>query len=290
MALVARLVTTTALAGGMLAGSLALGAGLASAAPAPTGLIPASCGQTVSALPGDTVRITPRVGVPEDYVVGGSPGTTTKIPSSMSRPMCQDVTVRMLAPAMVAAPAMVPMAAAPAAAPGAVAPAAVAPGAAATPIVPAAPVAPAAPAALAAAPRAAAPAPAAKAPKVRTATPSSEGALAPLPAGLPAGSAAGLLGAPLPPAAPAPPAADPASHVVAASDRSALGPEDSSGGLGVPVLIALVAGTGVAAFGVRMLLVRRGAGAGAAAAHAAGPDPDTDDDEPTQLVGAHRSA
>jgi hypothetical protein len=60
--------------------------------------------------------------------------------------------------------------------------------------------------------------------------------------------------------------------------------------MGVPVLVALIAGTGVAAMGVRMFLVRR---AGSTAAHAAGdpglePGPDADldpldDERPTAV-------
>ncbi len=282
MVLVARLVTTAAAAGGLLLGSVALGGGLASAAPAPTALVPASCGQTVSAMPGDTVRVTPRVGVPEDYVVGGSPGTTARIPSTMTRPMC-DVSVRMLAPPMVYAPAPVaaaPMAAAPVAAAPAAAPGApVAPGAAVAPGSRLAPVAPAAPAP--AAPRAAAPTPAAGAAHSSgTATSSSAGSLgqasAPFSPSAPL-SPASLLAPPAPaaPAVLAPPA-DPAANVVSASNNSALPPADSSGGMGVPVLIALIAGTGVAALGVRMFLMRRGS----TPAHAAGEGFEPEDFEP----------
>jgi hypothetical protein len=280
MVLVARLVTTAAAAGGLLLGSVALGGGIASAAPAPTGLVPASCGQTVSAYPGDTVRVSPKVGMPQDYNVGGSPGTTAHIPSSISRPGC-DVNVRMLAPPVYYAPApapvaAAPMAAAPAAAPGAVAPGAYAPGAvapgavapaAAPSLAPVAPAAPAAPAAVA--PRAAAPA--AKTHSSKTAASSDAGSI---PAGsIGAGSApfspAQLLAPP--PAAPAVPAApaDPAANVVSASNNSALPPAADSGGMGVPILIALIAAAGVAALGVRMFLMRRANAA--APAHAAGP-------------------
>ncbi|HEY2191001.1 MAG TPA: hypothetical protein VGH76_01690 [Actinomycetospora sp.] len=286
MVLVARLVTTAAAAGGLLLGSVALGGGIASAAPAPTALVPASCGQTVSAMPGDTVRVTPRVGVPQDYTVGGAPGTTAHIPSSMARPGC-DVNVQMLAPPVYYAPApapvaAAPMAAAPAAAPGAVAPAAVGPCAApaAPPLAAAGPAAaPAAPA-----PRAAAAAPAPKASTAhssRTAASSDAGAL-----GAAAPFSPSQLLAP-PPAAPAPAApsapADPAANVVSASNNSALPPADSSGGMGVPVLIALIAGTGVAAMGVRMFLMRRGNGS--TPAHAAGAEIDPSAEPVTAYVG-----
>ena len=85
MVSVARLVSTAAVAGGLLAGPVALGAGVASAAPAPSKVVPASCGQTVSAMPGDTVRVKPKIGTDRglrdgrvagddaDPVVGGAP-------------------------------------------------------------------------------------------------------------------------------------------------------------------------------------------------------------------------
>ncbi len=299
MVSVARLVTTAAVAGGLLVGPVALGAGVASAAPAPAKVVPASCGQTVSAMPGDTVRIKPKIGTTEDYVVGGAPGKV-RIPSSAARPMCEvDVNVK-AAPAPAAAPmAAYPYGAypmAPAAAPGApVAPAA-AP--AAAPIPAAAPAAAPIPAAAprAAAPAAAAPLPATGRSTSRSATgsaaaasvPADALAAAPAPdaglAGLP--GVAGLpLGAPAAPAAPAPaPAAD--GQVVPTGNSSALPPADSHG-LGVPVLIALLAGAGVAAFGVRMLMLRRGSTAAHAATRHEDPfasDFDVDPAEETALV------
>jgi hypothetical protein len=256
MVSVARLVTTAAVAGGLLAGSVALGEGVASAAPAPSQVVPASCGQTVTAMSGDTVRVKPKFGVPQDYTMSGSPGTSTRIPSTMERPDCE-VDVQMAGPVAAPVPvAAAPMYAAPAAAPGvaAIPPAApaAAPGVAAVP---------------APALRAAAPAPVAPVPSLgrstsrtagsRAATSSSADALTapPLPAGALPGAPSVPLGAAMPPA---PLPAAPNAQVVPAGNTSALAPANDSHGLGVPVLIALLAGTGVAAFGVRMLMLRRG--------------------------------
>jgi hypothetical protein len=250
MVSVARLVTTAAVAGGLLAGSVALGAGVASAAPAPSRVVPASCGQTVSALQGDTVRVKPKFGATQDYVVGGT--GTTRIPSTLERPDCE-VDVQVRAPATAPAPmAAYPMAAYPVApAPMAAAPVAAAP-------VPAAPV----PVARAAAPAPAAPVPASG----RTATsPATRGSGAPassvadglaLPAALPPVPSLPL-GAPMAPAPPAAAPAAPDAQVLATRNTAALTPADDSHGLGVPILVALIAGTGVAAFGVRMLVMRR---------------------------------
>jgi hypothetical protein len=281
MVSVARLVTTAAVAGGLLAGSVALGAGVASAAPAPSRVVPASCGQTVSALPGDTVRVKPRFGATQDYVVGGT--GTTRIPSTLERPDCE-VDVQVRAPATAPAPmAAYPMAvypAAPAAAPAAVAPAA-AP-------VPAAPV----PAA-----RAAAPAPVAPVPASGRAATSRASRAAGAPAssvtdGLAPGAALPAipslpLGAPMAPAAPAAAPAAPDAQVLATRNTAALTPADDSHGLGVPVLIALIAGTGVAAFGVRMVMLRRGSKAAHATARhddPFAPVPSVDPAEETAVV------
>ncbi len=67
------------------------------------------------------------------------------------------------------------------------------------------------------------------------------------------------LGAAMAPAAPmAPaPAAAPDAQVLPTRNTAAVTPADDSHGLGVPILIALIAGTGVAAFVVRMLVMRR---------------------------------
>jgi hypothetical protein len=56
--------------------------------------------------------------------------------------------------------------------------------------------------------------------------------------------------------APAPPAA-PDAQVLPTRNTADLSPADDSHGLGVPILIALIAGTGVAAFVVRMVMLRR---------------------------------
>ena len=57
---------TAATAVGVLAGSLFVGAGVAGATPVPQppggGTVAASCGQTVSAYPGDRVLVTPLLG------------------------------------------------------------------------------------------------------------------------------------------------------------------------------------------------------------------------------------
>lgn len=257
MVSVARLVTTAAVAGGLLAGSVALGEGVASAAPAPSRVVPAACGQTVTAMSGDTVRVKPKVGVPQDYTMSGSPGTATRIPSTMERPGCE-VDVQMAAPATAAAPMAV--APAPAVAPGVAAAPAAAPGVAAAP----------APAAIAAAPAPAAPVPSLsrsasrKAQGSRAATSPAAGDLlaAPAPAAVLPGAPSAPLAAPMAP--PAPPAS-PDAQVVPTGNTAALAPANDSHGLGVPILVALIAGTGVAAFGVRMLMLRRAS----APAHAA---------------------
>jgi hypothetical protein len=281
-----RLVTTTAAAGGLLAASIALGGGLALAAPAPTRTIPAACGSTVTAMPGDVVHVTPKVGVPQDYTMSGSPGTETRIPSTMERPSCE-VDVRMggaVAPAPVYAPyAAAPMAPAPQAiAPGAVAPGAVAPGAVAPGALAPAAVAPAAPLAAPAVPGGTAgQASRARAGEALTSAPSASslGALPSAPALAPPAPAL----APVAPAAPA----DPSANVLPASDAAKLAAQNSnSGGLGVPVLVALIAGAGVAAIGVRMLMNRRSTAAHALPRHAdavepeapiAAPEPDFDE-------------
>lgn len=56
----------TIVVGGLLIGATATGAGSAAAAPAPTDPppVPARCGQTVEAAPGQTVRVTPTLGLP----------------------------------------------------------------------------------------------------------------------------------------------------------------------------------------------------------------------------------
>jgi hypothetical protein len=263
MVSVARLVTTAAVAGGLLAGSVALGAGVASAAPAPSRVVPASCGQTVSALPGDTVRVKPKFGATQDYVVGGT--GTTRIPSTLERPDCE-VDVQVRAPAAAPAPmAAYPMAAYPVA-PAPMAAAPVAPAPAAAPVA-AAPV----PAARAAAPAPAAPVPAAGRSTASRASRGTGTAASSVTDGLAPGAALPAipslpLGAPMAPAPPAAAPAAPDAQVLATRNTAALTPADDSHGLGVPVLIALIAGTGVAAFGVRMVMLRRGSTAAHAAA------------------------
>ncbi|MCD2194717.1 hypothetical protein LQ327_15190 [Actinomycetospora endophytica] len=248
--------------GGALSGALLAGGGIADAASAPAQaqgaeVVPASCGQTVTARQGDLVEVHPEVGRAQRYVVSGQPGTVQHIQPGIGQPFC-DVAIQVAQPVMMVAPApayTVPVA--PAAAPGA----AVAPG---TAPAPGAPLAAAAPAA----PHAAAPgiAPTAKASKRSAATraPSAAVSDVPLTAAAP-GAAPGALPLTAPgaftgaaPAATAPPA-DPAAQVLPASEASKLTPPANRDGLGVPVILALIAGAGVAAGGVRVAMTRRAA-------------------------------
>jgi hypothetical protein len=246
--------TSVAALGGALGGALLAGGGVADAA-APTQaagamVVPASCGQTVTARQGDLVEVRPEVGRAQRYVVSGAPGTTQHIQPGIGQPFC-DVAIQVAQPVMMVAPApayTVPVA--PAAAPGAVAPGAVAPGA---PL-----------AAAPAAPRAAAPA---IAPTARAATPKraphSAVSDVPLTAAAP-GAVPGAALAPgaafaAAPAASAPASNDPAARVLPASEASKITPPASRDGLGVPVILALIAGAGVAAGGVRVAMTRKAA-------------------------------
>ena len=76
MALRAPRVLTALVAGGLVTGSVLLGAGTALAAPGGD-VVPASCGQTVRAESGDTVRVTPAIGSPivRQVVAGMDPIT-----------------------------------------------------------------------------------------------------------------------------------------------------------------------------------------------------------------------
>jgi len=107
------------------------------------------------------------------------------------------------------------------------------------------------------------------------------GATAPLsaPAGLPAYDPGQLLGSAFPglkAGAPAYLGYDPASAVTTASQVQALPVDGMSGGMGVPVMIAVLALAGVAAFVVRSMVLRRAAGSAAAAPVEVG-TPDDDD-------------
>lgn len=283
-----RLVSAVA-AGGVLTGALLVGGGVASAASGET--IDASCGDTVTASPGDTVRVKPLLGaailVPITDAAPLQPITRT-----LAGVLCQ-VQVKVLLPVTSqvakAAPPLKPVTDAVSGAGGAVldpkpAPASASRQAAATPApqavtpVPAAPPA-MSPAAIAAAAPAFAPA--------FTALPSSfVGAAAPVasPGGLRTYDAGALFGSAFPglrAGAPAYLGYDPASAVTTASQVQALPVDGLSGGLGVPVMLAVLAMAGVAAFVVRAMVLRRAAAAvaraeGAASSGPAGEEETTD--------------
>ncbi|NMO93481.1 hypothetical protein [Actinomycetospora sp. TBRC 11914] len=282
-----RLVSVAA-AGGVLTGSLLLGGGMALAAPtAPTPtaggqVVPAACGTTVAARPGDTVQVTPLLGLPFNVPIGSSAGPLQSISQSVAGSLCQ-VQVQLVQPVTTAvaaaAPALQPVtgaveqgsrtalggsapqsaaapAQAPAAAPAAVAPAAPAP-MATTPLAPSA---------------LATPSPA-FAPSFNSLPSSFLGSASPsagsgLTTGAPSYDAGQLLGSAFPglkAGAPAYLGYDPASAVTTASQVQALPVDGMSKGMGVPVMLAVLALAGVAAFVVRALVLRRTAAASAAA-------------------------
>jgi hypothetical protein len=307
-----RLVSVAA-AGGVLTGTLLLGGGAALAAPAapaaPGEVVPARCGQTVQASPGDSVQVTPTLGAPFLVPITSAAGPLQSITRPLTGLLCQ-VQVQLIEPvataAASAAPPAAPLASAAAAAGRALAPQAAAPSAAAT-----SPTAAAAPAP-AAMPPAVAPAPAlppaalaapAFAPSFN-ALPSSflgSPAVGSAPAGLPAYDPGQLLGSAFPglkAGAPAYLGYDPASAVTTASQVQALPVDGLSGGMGVPVMLAVLALAGVAAFVVRSMVLRRAAGASAAAAGSAGSavaaEPEADDDYTVasmeQLAARHGEA
>jgi hypothetical protein len=274
-----RLVSVAA-AGGVLTGSLLFGAGVAMAAPTPAAggqVVPAQCGQSVQASPGDTVKVTPLLGLPMMVPITSAAGPLQSINQSIAGSLCQ-VQVQLVQPATTAvaaaAPALKPATdtvekgsrtalggQAPAASPAAQAPAA-APQAAAAPLPAVAP-APLAPAALAAS------APA-FAPSFNTLPSSFLGASAPAsaPGGLPTYDAGQLLGSSFPglkAGAPAYLGYDPASAVTTASQVQALPVDGMSGGMGVPVMLAVLALAGVAAFVVRSIVLRRATSSAASA-------------------------
>jgi hypothetical protein len=294
-----RLVTVTA-AGGVLTGSLLLGGGAAFAAPAVPAaggqVIPASCGTTVQAAPGDTVQMTPLLGLPINVPIGTAAGPLQSINQSIAGSLCQ-VQVQLVQPVTTyvaaAAPQLQPLtstveqgsrtalggpapATAPAAAAPAPAPAAVAPRA----------VVPPAPAALP--PTAIAAAAPAFAPSFNSLPSSFLGGATPgaLSAGLPAAGAPAydpsqLLGSAFPglkAGAPAYLGYDPASAVTTASQVQALPVDGMSKGMGVPVMLAVLALAGVAAFVVRAMVLRRATAAAAAAPKSETEDTDVVDD------------
>lgn len=285
-----RLVSVAA-AGGVLTGSLLLGGGAAFAAPvAPVAggqVIPAQCGTTVQAQLGDTVQVTPLLGLPINVPIGSAAGPLQSINQSIAGSLCQ-VQVQLVQPVTTyvaaAAPPLAPLTSTveqgSRTALGGPAPAAPAQAAAApAPVAPRA-VVPPAPAALP--PTAIAAAAPAFAPSFNSLPSSFLGGATPsgLPGGLSAGGAPAydpsqLLGSAFPglkAGAPAYLGYDPASAVTTASQVQALPVDGMSNGMGVPVMLAVLALAGVAAFVVRAMVLRR---AGAAAA-ASDPAPDTE--------------
>ncbi|WP_026204556.1 hypothetical protein [Actinomycetospora chiangmaiensis] len=215
---------TAGLLGG---GAAALAAPAAPAAPAGQ-VIPAACGDTVTASPGDQVRITSRTGKP--YTVN----VTQSSPSTQvwsAGPLCQvrvDAVQRPVAAPMYVAPPVAPIAP--------VAPAGTAPAGAFAP----APVAPVAP--VATVPRATAPAPSLLGPAVAGAP------LATAP-GLPFGAMPPVASAPLPPIAQDP---------TAAVSRTAEGrPDTGDGPSDVPLVLGAIAVGAVAAGAIRYRMLHK---------------------------------
>ncbi|MEJ2869990.1 hypothetical protein WCD74_19640 [Actinomycetospora sp. OC33-EN08] len=279
-----RLVSVAA-AGGVLTGALLLGGGVASAAPAAPGdVVPARCGQTVTVNPGDSVKVDPPLGLPFLVPITKAAGPLQSITRPLTGLLCE-VQVKVVEPVTAGVASAVPQAAPLAGAleqgsatvlgngaPKQTPSAAAAPSAAAVAPLPRAAVPPAPalpPAALAAAAPAFAPS--------FNALPSSFlGAAAPgsAPAGLPAYDPGQLLGSAFPglkAGAPAYLGYDPASAVTTASQVQALPVDGLSGGMGVPVMLAVLALAGVAAFVVRSMVLRRAASAAASNSPAPGP-------------------
>jgi hypothetical protein len=285
-----RLVSVAA-AGGVITGSLLFGAGMASAAPTPTAggqVVPAACGTTVAARPGDTVQVQPLLGLPINVPIGSAAGPFQSITQTIAGSLCQ-VQVQLVQPVTArvaaAAPALKPATdtvekgartALGGPAPASQAPAAPAPAAAAPQGAALAPTAPTAltPTALAASAPAFAPS--------FNALPSSFlGAASPSaasPSGLASSYDAGqLLGSAFPglkSGAPAYLGYDPASAVTTASQVQALPVDGMSGGMGVPVMLAVLALAGVAAFVVRSIVLRRASAAATSAPVEEAPETD----------------
>lgn len=298
---VSRLVSAVA-AGGVLSGALLFGGGVAAAAPAaPSGsTIAATCGQQVTARPGDKVAVRTPLGT--SFTVPVVSGMAPVVGQLVDGLLCQ-VQVTVVAPLQTAAAqaqqqvqaqVLAPAAGAVA---GATAPRSAAPKAAAT----------TAPKAAAAPKPAPAPAPApAAAPAAPLMTPQAQAAAAPAfapafgqlpasflkgaapaaPAGLRSYDAGALFGSAFPglgAGAPAYLGYDPASAVTTASQVQALPVDGLSRGVGVPVMLAVLALAGVAAFAVRHAVLgrtrsARAALAGATADTATGAGPTGDDD------------
>ncbi|GAA4869502.1 hypothetical protein [Actinomycetospora straminea] len=268
MALRAPRLLTAALAGGVLTGTLLLGAGSALAAPAADDVVEARCGETVRAEPGQTVKVIPDLGLPFLREVTRGMDPITKLVGGL---LCR-VQVQVVEPVSEqvaqAAPPLRPATEQLSRGTGAVldpepqeAPTS-ASRAARTP-------APAAAAAPTLTPQQAAAAAPAFAPAFG-ALPSSflRSASGPAP-GLRALDPNALLGSAFPglrAGAPAYLGYDSASAVTTASQVQAL-PVDglSDGGVGVPALIAVLALSGVAAFTVRRVVLGKATAAASAA-------------------------
>ncbi|WP_328303887.1 hypothetical protein [Actinomycetospora sp. NBC_00405] len=285
---------TSLIAGGLVTGSLLLGAGSALAAPAADDVVEARCGETVRAEEGQTVKIIPTLGLPfEREVRTGMKPITQLVGGILCRVQVQVVEpvseqVAQAAPPLRQATEQL------SGTTGAVLDAP-RPAATATPRSRAAVPTPAPAAAPTFTPQQAAAAAPAFAPAFG-ALPSSflKGAAGPAP-GVRAFDPNLLLGSAFPGLRAGSPAYlgyDPASAVTTASQVQAL-PVDAltEGGVGVPALIAVLALSGVAAFTVRRVVLGRAVSpssvGGAAAAPVAAAEP-ADADEVTAEVAGDR--
>ncbi len=262
MTLRATRLLTALVAGGLVTGSVLLGAGAASAAPAAGDVVPARCGQTVRAQPGDTVAVTPALGLPfTSPVVAGMAPITQLIGGVLCRVQV-DVVEPVAGSVAQAAPPLAPAATRLSGTAGSV----LEPGARARATTPARAATPA---------PLAAPAPAALTPQqAAAAAPAFAPAFGALPTSFLRSASAGpapgvrydaglLLGSAFPglrAGAPAYLGYDAASAVTTASQVQAL-PVDGldKGGVGVPALLAVLALSGVAAFTMRRIVLGRGA-------------------------------
>ena len=289
---------TSLIAGGLVTGSLLLGAGsalAAPAAPAADDVVEARCGETVRAEEGQTVKIIPTLGLPFEREVRSGMKPITQLVGGI---LCR-VQVQVVEPVSEqvaqAAPPLRPATEQLSGATGAVLDA---PRSATT----------ATPRSRAAVPTPAAAAPTFTPQQAAAAAPAFAPAFGALPSSFlkgAAGPAPGvrafdpnlLLGSAFPGLRAGSPAYlgyDPASAVTTASQVQAL-PVDAltEGGVGVPALIAVLALSGVAAFTVRRVVLGRAVasssvgGAGAAAAPVAAADA-ADADEVTAEVAEER--
>lgn len=282
---------TSLIAGGLVTGSLLLGAGSALAAPAADDVVEARCGQTVRAEEGQTLKIIPTLGLPFEREVRTGMKPISELVGGI---LCR-VQVQVVEPASEqVAQAAPPLRQATEQLSGTTGAVLDAPrsAATATPRSRAAVPTPAA-AAPTFTPRQAAAAAPAFAPAF-SALPSSflKGAAGPAP-GLRAFDPNLLLGSAFPGLRAGSPAYlgyDPASAVTTASQVQAL-PVDAltEGGVGVPALIAVLALSGVAAFTVRRVVLGRPAASSSVGGAAAAPVADAEPaDEVTAEVAEDR--